>query len=88
MPIVTALCGQLVLIVDTATSQGLPVPEFWAVPISTLGAFLVQTCHFLFFFSEMIYFLFNTQPVEVVIIHSFEEILASHVGEACPLPIA
>lgn len=86
MPIVTALCGQLTL--DTATSQGLLVPEFWAVPIPTLGAFLVQTCHFLFLFSEMRQFLFNSQPIEVVIRHSFEVTLASHVGETCPLPIA
>lgn len=82
MPNVTALCGQLVLIL------GLLVPGFWAAPIPTLSASLVQTCHFLFLFPEMRQLLFNSQPIEVVITHSFETILASHVGEACPLPDA
>lgn len=88
MPNVTALCGQLVLILDTATSHGLLVPGFCAASIRTFSASLVQTCHFLFLFPEMRQFLFNSQPIEVVIIHSFEAILASHVGEACPLPVA
>ena len=64
MPNVTALCGQLVLILDTATSQGLLVPELWAGPIPTLSACLVQICHFPFLFPEMRQFLLNSQHVE------------------------
>ena len=81
MPNVTALCGQLVLILDTATSQGLLVPELWAGPIPTLSTCLVQICHFPFLFPEMRQFLLNSSRRKLTI-HSLQAILASCVGEA------
>ena len=54
----------LVLMLDTATSQGLLVPEFWAGPIPTLSARLARTCHFPFVFPEMRRFLLNSQHTE------------------------
>lgn len=85
MPDVTALCGQLVLILDTATSQGLLVPQIWAGPIPTLNESLVQTRHFPFLFPEMRQFLFNSQYTEVLLVQPLEAILSSCVGEAHPL---